>query len=99
MLDGTLQVVGYRATQPVRRERPSPAALTPDTMMAVTNDGPLSELTPWERNEILRFRVWPLISDTKARITRPRMTETEERLALKLLSSGGRGTSGILSAA
>jgi len=108
-VDGVVQVVGYRALSPTSWERPSPATLTYSTMMAVGNDEEGAKLSRWERREILKFRVWPLIGDTRAVAVRPRISADERRHAEGLLAKGGRPwpavppgaaeTSGILSAA
>lgn len=106
LVDGEVRVVGYRALKPTSWERPSPATLTFDTMCAVGNQDaagkevdPKYRLTPWERRQIVKFQVWPLIGDTKAVAVRPRITDAERRLAEKLLGRGVRQTSGMLDAA
>jgi hypothetical protein len=113
MLDGAVRIVGYRALQPTSWERPSPATLTFGTMCAVGNqdaDGKDDiaaryRLTRRERQEIVKFKVWPLIGDTKAVAVRPRITDAERREAEKLLRRPvvrqGRALprSGMLSAA
>lgn len=96
---GAVRVVGYRALQPERCSRPTPSTLTYQTMVAVGNNEVDAELEPWERNQILKFKVWPLIGDTKAVAVRPRITDAERRLAEKLLGRGVRQTSGMLDAA
>jgi hypothetical protein len=92
MMDGAVRIVGYRALKPTSWERPSPSTLTLGTMLAVGYDEAAARvadsryrLTRRERAEILKFRVWPLIGDTKAVAVRPRMTGAERVLAEKLL--------------
>lgn len=87
---GFVRVVGYRETEPARIERRSPSTLTFGTMQAVAADALHLRLSQGQRNEVLKFRVWPLIGDTRAVAVRPRMTDAERRLAEKLLASGGR---------
>ncbi|MDP9039815.1 MAG: hypothetical protein M3O02_11180 [Acidobacteriota bacterium] len=80
-VDGELRLVGYRATTPTSWERPSPATLTFATMEAAAG------LRSGRRaaDEVMKFRVWALIGDTKAVCVRPRMTDDELREAEKLL--------------
>jgi hypothetical protein len=91
MEDGVVRVVGYRALQPTTWERPSPTTLTFGTMCAVGNQDaeqvadPRYRLTRRERMEIVKFKVWPLIGDTKAVAVRPRISEADRREAEKLL--------------
>jgi hypothetical protein len=114
MADGAVRIVGFRATKPTSWERPSPATLTWGTMCAVGNqdaDGKDDiaaryRLTGRERREIVKFKVWPLIGDTKAVAVRPRITDAERREAEKLLrrpvvrqSRALQQQSGMLSAA
>jgi hypothetical protein len=107
LLDGVVRVVGYRALKPTSWERPSPATLTCGTMVAVGNADaenvqdvlPRYRLSRREREEIVKFKVWPLIGDTKAVAVRPRITEAERRFAEGLLARCGRPVSGMLSAA
>lgn len=89
MKDGVVQVVGYRALKPTSWERPSPTTLTLATMVAVGNDEEGAQLSRRERNEIIKFRVWPLIGDTKAVCIRPRISEAERRVAEGLLAAPG----------
>lgn len=84
MVAGTVTIVGYRATSPTSWERPSPSTLTFATMNAVGKEAMHCQLTRREEREVLKFRVWPLIGDTKAVAVRPRMTETERRFAESL---------------
>lgn len=84
-MDGVVQIVGYRALQPTSWERPSPATLTLGTMQAVLRESYKERLTRRQRDEILKFRVWALIGDEKAVAVRPRISEAEYRLAVKLL--------------
>jgi hypothetical protein len=83
--DGAVRIVGYRALKPTSWERPSPATLTYATMVAVGNNQLQAKLTRRERDEILKFKVWPLIGDTKAVCVRPRISDAERRVAEKLL--------------
>jgi len=108
MVDGFVRIVGYRAKKPIRVDRPSPTTLTLATMVAVGNatldaKGKRPELTPAERHQVEKFQVWALIGDDKACAVRPRITEAEHRLAMKLLGRGQRSQvqilSGMLSAA
>lgn len=108
-VDGVVRIVGYRALKPTSWERPSPATLTFGTMCAVGNqdaDGKEDiaaryRLTRHEQREIVKFKVWALIGDTKAVAVRPRITDAERALAMKLLGLPGyeRMASGMLSAA
>lgn len=91
MREGIVQVVGFRATKPTSWERESPTTLTYATMVAVGNDGgkpsnPRYRQTRRERAEVTKFRVWPLIGDTKAVAVRPRISEQELKLARSLLA-------------
>lgn len=87
-------IVGYRALKPTSWERPSPATLTFGTMCAVGNQDAEGKddiaaryrLTRRERAEIVKYKVWPLIGDTKAVAVRPRISEAERREAEKLLA-------------
>lgn len=100
MLNGVVQVVGYRATKPTSWERESPATLTYATMIAVGNDtdkvpsDPRYRQTRRERAEVTKFRVWPLIGDTKAVAVRPRISEEEMKLAQTLLARPCRSFQG-----
>lgn len=92
--DGAVRLVGYVATTPVRMDRPSPTTLTFGTLCAVSNQdalgqdvAPRFQLTRREKREIVKFRVWPLIGDTKAVAVRPRISEDERRFAEKLLAA------------
>lgn len=98
--------IGIRALTPTSWERPSPCTLTLATTNAVglAADGE-AELTRRQRAEYLKFRVWPLIGDTKAIAVRPRISEVDRRMAENLLRAPGqrrcRGSytcSGILEA-
>lgn len=84
-IDGKVQIVGYRALNPVSWERPSPATLTHGTMQAVLLESYNERLTRRQRDEILKYRVWALIGDDKAVAVRPRISDAERKLALKLL--------------
>lgn len=90
MYDGDLRTVGYRALKPLAHERQSPTTLTYATMRAVSNQDSGASLSWGEREEIIRFKVWPLIGDTKAVAVRPRMTDAERKFAESLLATGGR---------
>jgi hypothetical protein len=94
---GFVQVVGYRALKPTNWEKPSPTTLTYATMVAVGNADALNlgrddryRLSRRECDEIVKFRVWPLIGDTRAVAVRPRITDAERLIAEKLLRTGGR---------
>ena len=89
MLDGKVQVVGYQATKLADEHRPSPATLTVWTMHVVQREAMRCRLSRRERDELQKFRVWPLIGDTKAVAVRPRMTHEERAIAEKLLAAGG----------
>jgi hypothetical protein len=101
-VNGEVQLVGYRALQPTSWERPSPATLTFATMEAVRREAMHERLTRRQRAEVVKFKVWPLIGDTKAVAVRPKISEAEYRLAMKLLGPAWMPTasqSGMLSAA
>jgi len=104
MQDGAVRIVGYRALKPTSWERPSPATLTFQTMVAVGNNEAQAKLTRRERMEIIKFKVWPLIGDTKAVCVRPRISAADRREAEKLLyrapvrCRGERAASGMLGA-
>ncbi len=97
--EGMLQVqaVGIRALQPTNWEHPSPCTLTVATTHAVAlaTDGE-GRLTRRQRAEYLRFKVWPLIGDTKAVSVRPRISAEDRRVAENLLHAAGqrRGAEG-----
>jgi hypothetical protein len=103
--DGAVRIVGYRALKPTSWERPSPATLTFATMVAVGNNEAQAKLTRRERMEIIKFKVWPLIGDTKAVCVRPRISAEDRRMAEAILyrpavrCRGERAASGMLSAA
>lgn len=84
-LDGritkSVEIVGYRALKPTSWERPSPATLTFGTMQSVAG------LRAGRRaaDEVIKFRVWPMIGDTRAVAVRPRMSEAELHEAGKLM--------------
>jgi hypothetical protein len=83
LVDGEVELVGFRATVPVRWEQVSPATLTFATMKAVSErDG---ELTRRQRDEVSKFDVWALIGDTKAVAVRPRMSDADLRRAVALM--------------
>lgn len=87
--DGAVQVVGYRALTPTSWERPSPASLTFATLNAVSNHvGEPKDLqvSRKDRMEYVKFKVWPLIGDTKAVAVRPRISDEDRVLAEKLLA-------------
>ena len=90
MLNGAVQVVGYRATQPTSWEQPSQTTLTHSTMQAVAKDTTGERLTRREREHVVKFRVWPLIGDTKAVAVRPPMTPIERHFAEQILRNGYR---------
>jgi hypothetical protein len=77
----SVEVVGYRALKPTSWERPSPATLTFGTMQSVAG------LRAGRRaaDEVIKFRVWPLIGDTRAVAVRPRMSEADLQEAGKLM--------------
>lgn len=89
-VDGKVCCVGFRAMTPTRWERPSVPSLTYSTLEAVAREALGGHMARWARDEVNKYRVWPLIGDTKAVAVRPRMTEAERRFAEKLLASGGR---------
>jgi hypothetical protein len=76
----------YRETKPSRAGSPTPCTLTLSTMLAVgrSKDGSKAKLEPREYNEVVKFRVWPLIGDTRAVAVRPRITPREKAFAEKL---------------
>jgi hypothetical protein len=82
-----VEVVGYRALQPVRSEGPPPpTTLTEETMQAVSNAVGGAALQDYERRELEKFQVWAFIGDTKAVAVRPRTSEADRRVAMGLLS-------------
>jgi hypothetical protein len=96
-VDGVVQTVGYKALQPTSWEKPSPATLTFGTMQAVgyhttaaNKCDPKYRMTRGERDHVIKFRVWPLVGDTKAVAVRPPMTPIERHFAEQLLKNGGR---------
>ncbi len=86
-----VQPVGIRALQPTNWEHPSPCTLTVATTHAVAlaADG-RQRLTRRQRAEVLRFKVWPLIGDSKAVAVRPRISAEDRRVAENLLHAAGR---------
>lgn len=90
MLNGAVQIVGYRATQPTSWEQPSPTTLTMGTMNAVAKDSTGERLTRREREHVVKFRVWPLVGDSKAVAVRPPMTPIERHFAEQILRHGYR---------
>jgi hypothetical protein len=94
LVDGEVRVVGYRALKPTSWERPSVASLTFSTLEAVGREALGGHMARWARDEVFKYRVWPLIGDDKAVAVRPRMTEAERRFAEKLLANGGRRVQG-----
>lgn len=88
LVDGTVQVVGYRALKPTSWERPSPCTLTLATMVAVGREAQGCTLTRRQRDEVVKFRVWPLIGDSRAIAVRPPMTVEERRTAETMLVRG-----------
>jgi hypothetical protein len=78
-------VIFYRETQASRLSAPSPTTLTLATMNAVGRSGnPQDRLEPSDYAHVVKFRVWPLIGDTKAVAVRPRISDSERILAEKL---------------
>ena len=92
MVDGEVQTVGYRALTPTSWEQPSPATLTMGTMNAVAKEAIGGRMSQRERDQVVKFRVWPLIGDTKAVAVRPPMTAIERHFAEQLLKQNGRMT-------
>ncbi|MFP5231521.1 MAG: hypothetical protein ACLGQX_02705 [Acidobacteriota bacterium] len=86
-----VQPVGIRALQPTNWEHPTPCTLTVATTHAVAlaADG-RQRLTRRQRAEVLRFKVWPLIGDSKAVAVRPRISAEDRRVAENLLHAAGR---------
>jgi hypothetical protein len=87
-VDGRIEVVGYRATNPTMGLRKSPTSLTFSTMRAVINFRPGVQLERHERQQVEKFIAWPMIGDTKAVAVRPAMTEAEQRVAEKMFRVG-----------
>lgn len=79
--NGVVQVIGYRALKPTSWERPSPATLTFGTMQAVAGLRSGRKAS----DEVIKFRVWATVGDTKAPSVRPRMSEQELHEAGKLM--------------
>jgi hypothetical protein len=80
------EVIVYSSSQP------TPATLTFSTMKAIASavkpanrSEPRVRLSRYERDQVRKFKVWPLIGDTKAVAVRPRMSEREAAEATKLL--------------
>lgn len=80
--DGVIRQMGIRYTSPLQEEKPSPTCLTLATMRAVSGEYQGYEKpTRGEIEEMIRFLVWPLVSDSRNRATvGPRMT-AEQRAA------------------
>ena len=70
----------------------SPATLTLATMNAVAIAENNVQLSPGEHAQVVKFKVWGLIGDTKAVAVRPRMSESERAEAEKLLAPRQRNT-------
>ena len=80
---GHVQVVGYRATKPTSWER------TLATTVAVGNAAsPDAQLSRSERRHVAKFKVWPLIGDTRAVAVRPKISEAERAHAAQVLADG-----------
>lgn len=63
----------------------SPTTLTFATMCAVAINEPKVSLSPFERAEVNKVTVWPLIGDTKAVAVRPRISDEQRKRALQLM--------------
>jgi hypothetical protein len=88
-VDGVVTCVGYRAVTPTGWSKSSPSTLTFGTLVAVGKEAAgRGHLSRAEKMHIIKFRVWPLIGDTKAVAVRPRISETERRHAEQLLRCG-----------
>jgi len=88
LVDGKVEVAGYRATKPTMVLRKSPTSLTFSTMRAISNYRPGTKLERHERLQVEKFIAWPTIGDTKAVAVRPAMTEAELRVADKMFRMG-----------
>lgn len=83
MQDGKLRVVGWRRTRPTEKRRRSPTTLTRGTMAAVAGE----RTDPGAYAEVMKFKVWPLIGDTRAVCVRPRISDEERQFAERLLGN------------
>jgi hypothetical protein len=88
LVDGEVQVVGYRSLKPNILERPTPCTLTFATMKAVGKRAAGQELRRHERREVEKFIAWPFIGDTRAVAVRPRVSEADRKLAENVFRTG-----------
>jgi hypothetical protein len=65
--------------------QPTPATLTFSTMKAVAVAEPKVRLSRYELSQVRKFKVWPLVGDTRAVAVRPKMSDRERAAAMKLL--------------
>jgi hypothetical protein len=85
LVEGVVRTVGYRALTPTSWEPIRPSGLTFATMRAVGKDAYGHKLTRRERLEVVKFKVWPLIGDSKAVAVRPRLSPADRAVAESLL--------------
>jgi len=89
LVDGEVQVVGYRSLKPNILERPTPCTLTFATMKAVGKRAAGQELRRHERREVEKFIAWPLIWDGKnASTVGPKISEADQRFAEGMIRTG-----------
>jgi hypothetical protein len=82
--DGLVRVVGYRRTKGAQMARRSSSSLTFATLKAVASYAGGGQMSRWERKEVERFVVWPLVGDTHAVAVRPAISEAQRKLANSL---------------
>jgi len=90
MHEGQGRCVGFRMTEIMRSHSPSPTTLTMATMIAVGNACKGYRPTRGEINHIIKFRVWPLMGDSRAVAVRPRLSLEETLQAERLLGIHGQ---------
>jgi hypothetical protein len=85
--DGSVQLVGYKATKPIRRSDSSPTCLNVATM-GVAAMGTGDTMFRGDLAQLDKFRLWPEIGDDRAVCVRPRPTAVEAGYLAQLLASG-----------
>jgi hypothetical protein len=85
--DGEVQVVGHRATRPIRRTDSSPTCLTAATM-AVAAMGSGDTMFRGDVAQLEKYRLWPFVGDDRAVCVRPRPTAIERAYLDTLLAAG-----------
>lgn len=86
--DGSVQLVGYKATRAVRIKESTPGSLTTRTMAAAAMK-PSDEFTRSEARELGKYRLWPFVGDDRATRVWPRPTAIETGYLDALLAAGG----------